>query len=203
MWPIKGNQLRWKARRAWAGGGWRHDNHFPVFSVSQWLWECNVWCNCYVLVGGCHYQGNLTAPPSPLPYPWHPQDTTPVTHYMLATTESTLELSLNSTGSFPLVINRGPRLHLWEIRHLIKTREYRFTCSFRYETPWSLTLEALIVQCSYGQGKSWHLKPFWKIMEKSWILVFFQEDVQNWYFHEKVMEFFINRQFHAPYMARK
>ena len=34
-------------------------------------------------------------------------------------------------------------------------------------------------------GKSWNLKPSWKVMEKSWIFVFFQEVMENWYFEGK------------------
>ena len=36
--------------------------------------------------------------------------------------------------------------------------------------------------------KSWNLKPPWKVMEKSWIFVFFQEVMENLYLKEKVME---------------
>ena len=37
-------------------------------------------------------------------------------------------------------------------------------------------------------GKSWYLKPSWKVTKKLWISTFFQEVMENLYFKETVME---------------
>ena len=63
---------------------------------------------------------------------------------------------------------------------------------------WSNLLFAfgnLHCQGSHGHGKSWNLKPSWKVLERSWIFVLFQEVMDNCYFKEKVMGFCRNHQF--------
>ena len=68
-----------------------------------------------------------------------------------------------------------------------------FCCTLKYMFHTKIKLKAYYLspayhpqhQGSHGHGKSWNLKPSRKVMEKSWIFVFFQEVMENCYFKKK------------------